>query len=662
MFDYLSGRPSIAWRRKEVYSVIILCVWLISTGSQSGPRILGIRRMNRLLQRFSPWKLILGTVTAVYSLRHFDKLVGLHAPDPPAHLYSPAYMRATWLTLGLDAGFATAMSIRPTWLRDICSMVFSVYYFLHGDEADEKMRKFREVCTVELLRATWDKTSNPYIRAFTYFERPYIHIRRKIIIPRLPGSQYARPITAWLFFAGDESALRRTTDLVLDFPGGGFVAMGPLHHEERLRSWAVITEKPVLSVEYCKAPEYPYPYAIDEGFDAYCTIMETHGRLLGMSGEKLNIIMSGDSAGGNIAVNVMFKILESPTPIEHPAGLALTYPALNFAITSWSWPRDPNVVISEHENGENTIRTSPTCYPNLVSPQIGPLGGNATAAGPSKLRRKSSQWHSVVAIQTDGQVVAPPGVPYPRTNASLFEKQQEQVLLAKENPHVHAMNGTIPQSTQVTMSSRAGYLNDRIISPSMMWAMAIMYLGPRWQPGLEADYHISPILAPSKLLARFPPVLLQCGGKDPLVDDTMIFAGRIREAKMHSKNEETVRAAGMPDMDDGSANLGVDTQIFPDWSHGYLQMPSIMRDARAAINDIAEWMTETFQGNHCSELRENPGTRTAEGDRTSACNGKGDGRQKQVREEKGRGRMESEGEAEGEDMMMFTVRKRRSEG
>lgn len=44
-------------------------------------------------------------------------------------------------------------------------------------------------------------------------------------------------------------------DMILDFPGGGFVAMTPEHHEERLRMWAVRTGRPVVSVDYGKAPE-----------------------------------------------------------------------------------------------------------------------------------------------------------------------------------------------------------------------------------------------------------------------------------------------------------------------------------------------------------------------------------------------------------------------
>ena len=53
--------------------------------------------------------------------------------------YSSNYYRATWISTGLDAGFATAMSIRPKWLKDICSVLFSIYYIIYATEADEKV-------------------------------------------------------------------------------------------------------------------------------------------------------------------------------------------------------------------------------------------------------------------------------------------------------------------------------------------------------------------------------------------------------------------------------------------------------------------------------------------------------------------------------------------
>lgn len=80
-------------------------------------------------------------------------------------------------------------------------------------------------------------------------------IRRIIQIPRPSSSRYTRPITAHLFFAPHASKLAESTELILDIPGGGFVSMTPEHHEERLCAWAEKTGRPVLSLDYGKAPE-----------------------------------------------------------------------------------------------------------------------------------------------------------------------------------------------------------------------------------------------------------------------------------------------------------------------------------------------------------------------------------------------------------------------
>src|ERR1700733_14068785 len=77
-----------------------------------------------------------------------------------------------------------------------------------------------------------------------------------------------------------------------------------------------------------------------------------------------------------------------------------------------------------------------------------------------------------------------------------------------------------------------------------MRAMAILYIGPHRNPDFTTDYHISPILAPSHILAQFPPLLMQCGEKDPFVDDTVIFAGLVREAKRARKVELDLAIAG----------------------------------------------------------------------------------------------------------------------
>ncbi len=98
----------------------------------------------------------------------------------------------------------------------------------------------------------------------TYFDRPQLPLVRRILIPRPPNSKIQTPIPAMLFFSRPEIELSRVTELIFDCAGGGFVAMGPECHEERLRRWAKRTGKVVISVDYGKAPEYPYPYSIEQ--------------------------------------------------------------------------------------------------------------------------------------------------------------------------------------------------------------------------------------------------------------------------------------------------------------------------------------------------------------------------------------------------------------
>ena len=63
-----------------------------------------------------------------------------------------------------------------------------------------------------------------------------------------------KSVIAYLYYDGTESQLEHCRELILDLPGGGFVCQGPLHHEERLHRWTIRTGKPILAVDYSKAP------------------------------------------------------------------------------------------------------------------------------------------------------------------------------------------------------------------------------------------------------------------------------------------------------------------------------------------------------------------------------------------------------------------------
>ncbi|THH03433.1 hypothetical protein EW145_g6260 [Phellinidium pouzarii] len=131
--------------------------------------------------------------------------------------------------------------------------------------------------------------------------------------------------------------------------------------------------------------------------------------------------------------------------------------------------------------------------------------------------------------------------------------------------------------------------------------MCLLYLGPHPAPGIEDDYRLSPVLAPPALLAALPPLLLQCGARDPLVDDTACAGAAEVKAEVKTdarkgSGEEGKASGGyggdaIHELEDEDE---VTMQIFPGWSHGYLQMSALMRGARVAIDDIADWIDAAF--------------------------------------------------------------------
>ncbi|KAJ1825407.1 hypothetical protein LPJ70_008025 [Coemansia sp. RSA 2708] len=187
-----------------------------------------------------------------------------------------------------------------------------------------------------------------------------------------------------------------------------------------------------------------------------------------------------------------------------------------------------------------------------------------------------------------------------------------------------------------------------------------MYVGPNARPDFRSDYYLSPVVAPPSLLARFPPTYFLCGEKDPMVDDTVLFAARIRRAKRNDDaNDDAIgeqrgsalyrRRHSQPRLRTaptqffvGSANASEDEDAKPQrlpqslrmtqfkasddplikvklvagMSHGFLQMYSLLPEARRVTDMVGEWLLELLDGSHSIS----PYSRCASAVDTSAAN------------------------------------------
>lgn len=95
--------------------------------------------------------------------------------------------------------------------------------------------------------------------------------------------------------------------LIVFFHGGGFVVGDLDTHDEFCHYLCCYSGFPVLSVDYRLAPEHPAPAAVHDGIDAVIWA-EQHAKALGVKPD--NIIVAGDSAGGNLAATVSQQLVK----------------------------------------------------------------------------------------------------------------------------------------------------------------------------------------------------------------------------------------------------------------------------------------------------------------------------------------------------------------
>lgn len=158
--------------------------------------------------------------------------------------------------------------------------------------------------------------------------------------------------------------------VILHCHGGGYVTGSSTYARNLTSKLAGVANMDVLCFDYSLAPEHPYPAALEDALKAWEYLLEQ-----GYCAE--NIVITGDSAGGNLALALTMSLMRERRSL--PAGLVLMSPWTDMTASGESYRAkadvDPildmeymDIIVSAYA-GENDLENP------LISPIFGEFQG-----------------------------------------------------------------------------------------------------------------------------------------------------------------------------------------------------------------------------------------------------------------------------------------------
>ena len=127
---------------------------------------------------------------------------------------------------------------------------------------------------------------------------------------------------------------RENLPCILFFHGGGFLMSASSAHYQIAKWYAKRANCKVVMPDYRLMPKYRYPVAIEDCYNSYLWVKENADRL---DIDKDRIIVTGDSAGGNIAAALVVMLKDRDRSL--PRGAMLIYPVLDKRMETGSMER-----------------------------------------------------------------------------------------------------------------------------------------------------------------------------------------------------------------------------------------------------------------------------------------------------------------------------------
>jgi acetyl esterase/lipase len=162
---------------------------------------------------------------------------------------------------------------------------------------------------------------------------------------------------------------------LLHLHGGAYVAGSAFGYRSLAGAIAIATGAGVLVPDYRLAPEHPFPAAVDDALHAYTWMLDN-------GTPPARITVSGDSAGGGLAVSMLMAIKEQGLP--QPGRVLLLCPWIDLACDAWLYgDEEPQLVMDPRQSRQ--FAAAYLAGHDPADPRISPLTADLSGLPPMLL-------------------------------------------------------------------------------------------------------------------------------------------------------------------------------------------------------------------------------------------------------------------------------------
>lgn len=159
--------------------------------------------------------------------------------------------------------------------------------------------------------------------------------------------------------------------IILYFHGGGFVLADSKVYAGGARGLAREAKAIVISVDYRRAPEAPFPAQHDDALASYRWVLANAARL---GGDPSRIAFAGESAGGNLSLATAIAARDAGLPL--PRHILSVYPIAGIDLNTPSYQDTANGPTLNRALMAWFFRYAPRTPVDLADPRINLVGAN----------------------------------------------------------------------------------------------------------------------------------------------------------------------------------------------------------------------------------------------------------------------------------------------